>query len=83
MSSDVRSAQSLCSRGCPSKDEVQQQGSEEDSEEHVLSFYTGIYPCAVRAAHAIRAALLDKSPLASPHTFLQVLVAVFSKARKR
>ena len=55
----------------------------------MLHFYRGICPCAVRAARAIRAARLDKSSLASLHTsprasaFLQVIVAVFLKAKKR
>jgi len=64
----------------------------EGSEEHVLPFYRGICTCAehvcIRAVRAMRAARLDKSALASPCTTLyvsafQVIVVVFSQARKR
>jgi len=39
-------------------------GEKESSEEHVLSFYRGICPCAICAVRAIHAACLDKSSLA-------------------
>ena len=88
---DVQSAQSLCRRRSSGEDGVQQQGSEEERkrEERVLSFYTGICPCAVRAVRAVCASRLDKSSLAGPcaspcaSTFVQVVVSVFSEARKR
>jgi len=62
---------------------------QEGSEEHVLSFYRGICSCTVHAVRVIRAARLDKSSFASPHTspctraFLQIIVALFSEVRKR
>jgi len=92
MSSDVRSAQSLCRRGSPgegSKAARRRARDKESSEEHVLLFYRGICACAehvpICAFPAIRAVRLDKSALASPRAtlctsaFLQVIVAVFQR----
>ena len=79
----------------------QHQGGEEESKRErparsmccPIIPYRGICTCAehvhVRAVHAMRSALLEKSTLASPHATLcasaslQVVVAVFSEARKR
>jgi len=71
----------------------QRGGEKEGSEEHVLLFYRGICACAehvhICAVPAMRAAHLDKSALTHPRAtvcesaFLQVIVAVFSEARKR
>jgi len=94
MSSNVRSAQSLCRRGGPGEGGTQRRGAGQEkasSKDHVLPFYRGIHAGAehvrISAVRAMRAALLDKSALASPRAtlctsaFLQIIV--FSKARKR
>jgi len=89
ISSDVWSAQACMFQQGHSTAARWQGGKQEGSEEHVLSFYRGICPCAISPVRAIHAARLDKSTLASLRAspcvsaFLQVVMTIFSEARKR